>query len=321
MPQTSRRRLRHLALAPALLAVALLAGCVQPSVTGSTSGPATPAVGKVDDTVYAAMKDGSVTIPAVPVEKVPDQFQRQSVRYDSDQPKGTIIVDPAQKFLYLITGNNTAIRYGIGVGRAGFEWSGEALVADKKPYPTWYPPAEMIARKPELAKWKNGQPGSTQNPLGARALYLTSGGKDYGYRIHGSPDWWSIGKNASSGCIRMIHQDVIDLFNRVEVGTKVIVLTADSKFPTKLTLPSPHKDGTAATKAVAKPSEVPAAAIPALVVLPTPTVATSAAPAASAAITATTATTAAAETTAPAADAAAPACKGALVNGVCPPEN
>lgn len=318
MPQTSRPLLRHLALGPALLAVALLAGCVEPSVTGSTSGPATPAVGKVDDTVYAAMKDGSVTIPAVPAEKVPDQFQRQSVRYDSDQPKGTIIVDPSQKFLYLITGNNTAIRYGIGVGRAGFEWSGEAVVADKKPYPTWYPPAEMIARKPELAKWKNGQPGSTQNPLGARALYLTSGGKDYGYRIHGSPDWWSIGTNASSGCIRMIHQDVIDLFNRVPVGTKVIVLTASGEMPKGLYIPktiAPAK-AVAKSKPMAAAVVVPAGAVPALKVLPPPSITTGAPVATPAVAPAATTTT---TTAAPA--ATAPVCKVPLVNGVCPPEN
>ena len=311
MLQPSRHFLRRFAVVPALLAVALLAGCVESTVTVATSGAAAPVAGKVDDTVYAAQKDGSITLPAVPVEKVPDQFQRQTVRYVTDQPKGTIIVDPAQKFLYFINGDNTAIRYGIGVGRAGYEWSGEAIVASKKPYPTWYPPKEMIARKPELAKWANGQPGGPNNPLGARALYLTSGGKDYGYRIHGSPEWWTIGKNASSGCIRMIHQDVIDLFNRAEVGAKVIVLTADSKFPTKLTLPSPHVDGPAPVKAVAKAAEVkaaevPAAAIPALVVLPTPALATGSATAASG------------STTAPAADKAEPVCDKPLVNGACP---
>jgi lipoprotein-anchoring transpeptidase ErfK/SrfK len=311
MLQISLRGLRRATLVPALLAVALLAGCVESTVTGATSGPAAPPAGKIDDTVYAAQKDGSVTLPAVPAEKVPDQFQRQTVRYESDQPKGTIIVDPAQKFLYFITGNNTAIRYGIGVGRAGYEWSGEAIVADKKPYPTWYPPKEMIARKPELAKWANGQPGGPNNPLGARALYLTSGGKDYGYRIHGSPEWWTIGKNASSGCIRMIHQDVIDLFNRAEVGAKVIVLTADSKFPTKLTLPSPHVDGPAPAKAVAKAAEVPAAAIPALVVLPTPAVATGTSPTAAA-------TAATGSSPAPAASKADPVCDKPLVDGACP---
>ena len=261
------------AAAAGLTALMLLAGCVEPTVTGATSGPA-PAAGKVDDSFYAAQKDGNVMVPAVPVEKVPDQFQRQTVRYETDQPAGTIIVDPAKKFLYLVTGKNTAIRYGVGVGRAGFEWSGEAVVAEKKMYATWYPPKEMIARKPELAKWANGQPGSLQNPLGARTLYLRSGGKDYGYRIHGSPEWWTIGTNASSGCIRMIHQDVIDLFNRVPVGTKVIVLTASGEMPKGLFIPPPHPEGkTAAKPRAAAPAVVPAVAVPALKVLPTPVIA------------------------------------------------
>ena len=305
MRQFSFVNIRSAALA--LSALLALGACVDPNGTVATSGPAAPAVGKVDDTVYSAMKDGSVSLPAVPADKVPDQFQRQSVKYETDQAAGTIIVDPSKKFLYLVTGKNTAIRYGIGVGRAGFEWSGEAVVADKKPYPTWYPPAEMIARKPELAKWANGQPGSPQNPLGARALYLQSGGKDYGYRIHGSPDWQSIGTNASSGCIRMIHQDVIDLYSRVPLGTKVIVLTASGAMPKGLYIPK-----TPAPKVAAKPKAavvVPAAAVPALKILPPPSI--------------TTGTPVVAPAADPAASTtpAAPACKVALVDGVCPPGN
>jgi lipoprotein-anchoring transpeptidase ErfK/SrfK len=302
MLQTPRRFLR---LCPALLAVALLAACVDSSATVATSGPAAPAVGKVDDSVYGAMKDGSFTLAAVPAEKIPDQFQRQTVRYETDQPAGTIIVDPSKKFLYFITGKNTAIRYGVGVGRAGYEWSGEAVVADKKLYPTWYPPKEMIARKPELAKWANGQPGSPQNPLGARALYLRSGGKDYGYRIHGSPEWWTIGTSASSGCIRMIHQDVIDLFSRVPLGTKVIVLTASGEMPKGLYIPKPPTPKVAAKPAVAKkPADpaIPSSAIPALTVLPPPSIAGGSS-----------------ATPAPTPAASAAACPRPVVNGVCPP--
>jgi hypothetical protein len=142
--------------------------------------------------------------------------------------------------LYFVTGNNRAIRYGIAVGRDGFEWSGEALVTERKPWPTWTPPPEMIERKPELAEWEDGQPGGPTNPLGARALYLTTNGVDYGYRIHGTPEWDSIGSNASSGCIRMINQDVIDLYNRVPPNAKVIVMNRDGTFPTGLTLPPPQ---------------------------------------------------------------------------------
>lgn len=317
MRQISFVNIRSTALA--LTALLALGACVAPNGTVATSGPAAPEVGKVDDFVYSAMKDGNVTLPAVPVDKVPDQFQRQSVKYETDQATGTIIIDPSKKFLYLVTGKNTAIRYGIGVGRAGFEWSGEAVVADKKPYPTWYPPAEMIARKPELAKWANGQPGSPQNPLGARALYLKSGGKDYGYRIHGTPDWQSIGTNASSGCIRMIHQDVIDLYSRVPLGTKVIVLTASGAMPKGLSIPK-----TPAPKVAAKPKAeivVPAGAVPALKVLPPPSITTGTPVVAPVVAPASTAPAATATTTATAPAETAPACKVALVNGVCPPGN
>lgn len=308
MRQISLSRVRSACLF--VVTMLALGACVAPTGTVATSGPASAPVGKVDDSVYSAMKDGSFNLAAVPTEKVPDQFQRQSVRYENDQPVGTIIVDPSKKFLYLVTGKNTAMRYGVGVGRAGFEWSGEAIVTEKKAYATWYPPKEMISRKPELAKWANGQPGSPQNPLGARTLYLRSGGKDYGYRIHGSPEWWSIGTNASSGCIRMIHQDVIDLFNRVPVGTKVIVLTASGKMPTGLYIPPPdsHPNVTSKPKAAASPAVIPVGAVPTLKVLPPPSIATGA-PAAAPAV---------APATAPA--ATPPVCATALVNGVCPPK-
>jgi lipoprotein-anchoring transpeptidase ErfK/SrfK len=144
------------------------------------------------------------------------------------------------------------------VGRAGFEWSGVANVVSRKPWPTWTPPPEMIARKPELAKWEKGQPGGPTNPLGARALYLKTNGVDYGYRIHGTPEWQSIGSNASSGCIRMINQDVIDLYNRVPDGAKVIVLTRDGKIPTGLTLPPQPKKPTRVVPPPEPPSFVSA---------------------------------------------------------------
>lgn len=190
---------------------------------------------------YIAHKDGPFTVPAVPLDKVPAQFHRQTVAFPTDEVPGTIIIDPTARFLHLVTGKNTAIRYGISVGRAGFEWSGVAIVAQRRPWPRWTPPPEMIERQPELAKWENGQPGGPTNPLGARALYLTSNGIDHGYRIHGTPDWRSIGRNASSGCIRMINHDVIDLYTRVPDGAKVIVLKRDGGMPARLTLPPPQK--------------------------------------------------------------------------------
>jgi hypothetical protein len=249
-------------------------------------------------------------VPAVPVEKVPQKFQRQTVAYETDQPVGTIIIDPASKHLFLVTGKNKAIRYGISVGKAGFQWSGEALITGRKPWPTWTPPKEMIERKPELSKWEKGQPGGLDNPLGARALYLTTNGIDYGYRIHGTPEWNSIGRNASSGCIRMINQDVIDLYERVPDNTKVIVLNADGSMPKGLTLPPPQpKKVVEPVIIVPKPSVMPVPVVTSGSVAPAPATAT--------AVTATASTTAPA-TTAPATTAPTVVCTVPLVNGVCP---
>ena len=230
---------RHVfSMVPVMALMAGLGACVSdPAMIGA--GLANPPAPQVIEGIYGSKSDASFTVPAVPVDQVPTEFQRQTVFYESDQPVGTIIINPAAKLLYHITGKNRATRYGIAVGRAGFEWSGEAVVNERKMWPTWTPPAEMISRKPELAKWEKGQPGGLTNPLGARALYLTTNGVDYGYRIHGTPEWNTIGKNASSGCIRMINQDVMDLFEKVPAGTKVVVLNADGSMPTGLTLPPP----------------------------------------------------------------------------------
>lgn len=230
--------------------------------------------------IYAATMDGQFQVPSVPVSKVPAQLQRQIVDYATDDAPGTVIIDPANKTLHLITGPNRAVRYGIAVGKAGFEWSGEALITGRKTWPTWTPPKEMISRKPELVKWEDGQPGGPTNPLGARALYLTTNGVDYGYRIHGTPEWNSIGRNASSGCIRMINQDVMDLYNRVPDGARVIVLNRDGSRPSALQLPPPVATPAkkpAAKKAAPKPAAVaePAVAVTPLatpVVTPVPAV-------------------------------------------------
>jgi lipoprotein-anchoring transpeptidase ErfK/SrfK len=211
------------------------------------------------DTIYVARQDGPYGIPALPVEEIPPEFRRQTVAFTTDEPPGTIIINPAAKQLHLVTGPNEAIRYGIAVGKEGFEWSGEAVVTGRKAWPNWTPPPEMIARKPELSKWANGQPGGPDNPLGARALYLKTNGVDYGYRIHGTPDWRSIGRNASSGCIRMINQDVIDLYSRVPDGVKVVVLTRDGQMPSGLSLPpKAPKPAAAKPKAVAPAVVAPA---------------------------------------------------------------
>ncbi len=176
---------------------------------------------------YGSRFDGGFQIAAIPVSKVNKRYYRQEVYYRSRHRKGTVVVDPHGKFLYLVLGNNRAMRYGIGVGRQGFEWEGTAYIGWKQKWPKWTPPAEMIAREPQLAKWgvdNGGMPGGLKNPLGARALYLFQDGKDTLYRLHGTPQWASIGTAASSGCIRLMNQDVIDLYARVPNGAKVVVL-------------------------------------------------------------------------------------------------
>jgi lipoprotein-anchoring transpeptidase ErfK/SrfK len=156
-------------------------------------------------------------------------FARQVVAYATHEQPGTIIVDPANHFLYFIHDANRAIRYGVGVGAEGFIWSGRATVHSKQEWPDWYPPAEMLARKPELRQHMVqlqsgiGMKGGPDNPIGARALYLWSGNKDTLYRIHGTNEPWTIGTNVSSGCIRLTNEDIVDLYNRTPIGAKVIV--------------------------------------------------------------------------------------------------
>ncbi len=155
----------------------------------------------------------------------PPQFRRQEVVDPTGAAPGTIVVDPAHRYLYLVEEGGMALRYGVGVGRAGMEWSGKANVAFKREWPRWTPTKDMIARDPKLySPWADGMDGGKGNPLGARALYLFEGGKDTLYRIHGTNEPASIGKAMSSGCIRMMNDDVIDLYNRVPVGTPVVVL-------------------------------------------------------------------------------------------------
>lgn len=149
--------------------------------------------------------------------ETPAQFRRQEVDYATKERPGAIIIDTPNKYLYLVLPGGRAVRYGIGVGRPGFEWSGVKSVTRKAEWPAWTPPPEMLKRRPDLPRHMDG---GLDNPLGARALYLGSSE----YRIHGTNEPTSIGLNMSSGCIRMMNKDVIDLFNRVPVGTKVVVI-------------------------------------------------------------------------------------------------
>jgi len=155
--------------------------------------------------------------PVTPAQPAMDpRFEKRTVDYDTSEEPGTIVIDTPSKYLYLVEGGGRAMRYGIGVGKPGFEWAGVKHISMKREWPDWTPPAEMLQRRPDLPRHMEGGP---ENPLGARAMYLGSSL----YRIHGSNEPWTIGTAVSSGCIRMRNEDVIDLYGRVKVGAKVIV--------------------------------------------------------------------------------------------------
>jgi lipoprotein-anchoring transpeptidase ErfK/SrfK len=165
-----------------------------------------PALTREDDQSYGA---------------IPDRLRRTVVSLDTREAPGTVIIDTGNTALYYVLGQGRAIRYGVGVGRDGFTWSGVQTISRKAEWPDWHPPAQMIARQPYLPRFMAGGPG---NPLGARAMYLGSSE----YRIHGTNDPSTIGKFVSSGCIRLTNEDVTDLFSRVDIGTKVVVLAKNS---------------------------------------------------------------------------------------------
>ncbi|MDJ1157830.1 L,D-transpeptidase [Chelatococcus sp. SYSU_G07232] len=158
----------------------------------------------------------------IPVDDVviPPAFRRQVVAYDGSEEPGTVVVRTRHRFLYLVMENGEALRYGCGIGRQGFSWSGRANVGAKQIWPDWYPPQEMRDRQPELPEF---MPGGPDNPLGARALYLYKNNRDTLYRIHGTREARSIGRAVSSGCVRLMNDDIIDLYDRVPLGTPVVV--------------------------------------------------------------------------------------------------
>ncbi|RFC68787.1 MULTISPECIES: L,D-transpeptidase [Mesorhizobium] len=177
--------------------------------------------------MYGPLEDGGFQIPAVPYTQIDQQFLRQVVANTTGQKPGTIVVDTLGHNLYFTLPGGQAVRYGVGLGRAGFEWAGAGVIQWKQKWPKWTPPDEMIARDPKLEKFSvrnGGQPGGLKNPLGARALYIFQNGEDTLFRVHGTPEWKSIGKSVSSGCVRMINQDVIDLYERVPNKTPIVVV-------------------------------------------------------------------------------------------------
>ncbi len=177
--------------------------------------------------MYTAMPNEPFPIPEVDVSQVDRRFWRTEVDYPTEERPGTLIVDTPGKYLYHVKPEGRATRYGIGVGREGFAWSGRAIVAYKRKWPRWTPPDSMVARQPELEPYSianGGMDPGLNNPLGSRALYIHEGGRDTLYRLHGTPEAFSIGHAVSSGCIRLLNQDVIHLHDEVRDGSPIVVI-------------------------------------------------------------------------------------------------
>lgn len=203
------------------------AGCSGAASTGRMTSDTSRARAREVAEMYGPLPNERFPIAAVDLDQVASRFYRREVDFDTDEPVGSIIVNTKTFYAHFILPGGRAMRYGVGLGRAGFAWSGRANIAWKRKWPTWTPPASMIARQPELEKYSaaNGgmEPG-INNPLGARALYIFKNGKDTLYRLHGTPEAWSIGKAVSSGCVRFLNQDIIDLYERVRSGAKILVI-------------------------------------------------------------------------------------------------
>jgi len=178
--------------------------------------------GSAEESYYGPeVEDRGVMYRSTRMEYIDPQFRRQLVKYKHKEPVGSIVIDTAAHYLYITFENNTALRYGVGVGREGFQWFGRAQIGRKAEWPRWVPPDEMRLRQPNLPVMMEGGP---LNPLGPRALYLYRDGRDLIYRLHGTTEPWSIGTDVSSGCIRLLPEDIIDLYRRIPVGTRVLVL-------------------------------------------------------------------------------------------------
>ncbi|HZY68254.1 MAG TPA: L,D-transpeptidase [Devosia sp.] len=215
---------RRLLAGGASFAALALAGC-----TSSGSGRRVPDEPRIPADVlamYAAVPNEPFPIPAARVDRIDPKYWRQVVDDPTGERPGTVVVDTANRFLYLVRGDGTAMRYGVGIGRDGFAWAGRARIAYKRAWPRWTPPAEMIKRQPELEPYRHGMEPGLDNPLGARALYIFKDGVDTLYRLHGNPDERSIGRAVSSGCVRLLNQDVIDLSERVSSGAPIVVWEA-----------------------------------------------------------------------------------------------
>lgn len=204
-----------------------LAGCVSTPEPEPEPEPLPP----VRPSMYDTLPEERFDVPAVDVSQMEPQWWRREVDYETDEAPGTLVVETGTKYLYHVRPNGRAMRYGIGVGRQGFSWQGRAIIAYKRVWPRWTPPDSMVARQPELEPYSiaNGgmDPGPT-NPMGARGLYIHQNGRDTIYRIHGTHQPWTIGRSISSGCIRLINQDIIHLHDNVRDGSALVVRHDDA---------------------------------------------------------------------------------------------
>ena len=211
-----------------MMGYGLLEGCVSRPEGTMVSKASSPTLDPSFQATYAALHDEPFPVDAVDLKRVDPKFLRREITYMTKEQPGTVVVDPAARHAYLVIEGGRAIRYGVGVGKQeAFNFRGEATIARKAQWPRWTPTQDMIHREPErYTKYAGGLPGGAGNPLGPRALYLFRGGEDTLYRLHGTVEPWTIGKMVSSGCIRFLNQDIIDLYRRVPVGSKVVVLAA-----------------------------------------------------------------------------------------------
>nr|WP_246748612.1 L,D-transpeptidase [Rhizobium setariae] len=213
-----------------LAALSALTGCAttasKPAVVSPQAEEMLPEPAADYAMMYGEKLDEQFPLPAIPYQKIKPQFYRQMVDDPTGQAPGTLVVDTGNHFLYYTYPNGKAMRYGVGLGRAGFEWAGRGVIQYKRKWPRWTPPDEMVARQPALQRYSianGGMDAGIKNPLGARALYIFQNNEDTLYRIHGSPEWWTIGKSVSSGCVRLMNQDIVDLYERVRGKTPVVV--------------------------------------------------------------------------------------------------
>ncbi|MGF0536912.1 L,D-transpeptidase [Agrobacterium sp. ES01] len=186
-----------------------------------------PVNAPVNRAIYGEQRVDGRTIPAIPLQRVDASVLRREVSYQTPEPAGTIVVDTKSRHLYLVEPNGKAIRYGVGLGSEAFAWSGRGVIQMKQKWPRWTPSDDMVERQPALKPFgvsAGGLEAGLNNPLGARALYIYQNGKDTLYRVHGTPDWQSVGKATSSGCVRMFNQDVIDLYDRVGDKAPIVVI-------------------------------------------------------------------------------------------------